>query len=163
MRTIKVVIKTHEGSGSNRTGWFTVLINIILYVRHTDIAKGFGNWQVSFFPSDLNKNKFRKANTSLMNTLGSSAFSCHVVYCFYCSYTNSLVMELVWQFRWTKAVVSVASRYRFMVIDRLGTDLQKKFEEYGKRFPRKLVLQLGLRVVGYFMVTWFPLDCLTTG
>ncbi|XP_035024306.2 serine/threonine-protein kinase VRK1 isoform X1 [Hippoglossus stenolepis] len=35
-------------------------------------------------------------------------------------------------------------RYRFMVIDRLGTDLQKKFEECGKRFPRKLVLQLGL-------------------
>ncbi|XP_018553234.1 serine/threonine-protein kinase VRK1 [Lates calcarifer] len=38
-------------------------------------------------------------------------------------------------------------RYRFMVIDRLGTDLQKKFEEYGRRFPRKLVLQLGLRLL----------------
>ncbi|KAM6968470.1 serine/threonine-protein kinase VRK1 [Tautogolabrus adspersus] len=38
-------------------------------------------------------------------------------------------------------------RYRFMVIDRLGTDLQKKFEESGKRFPRKLVLQLGLRLL----------------
>uniref|UniRef100_A0A671XGD3 VRK serine/threonine kinase 1 n=1 Tax=Sparus aurata TaxID=8175 RepID=A0A671XGD3_SPAAU len=38
-------------------------------------------------------------------------------------------------------------RYRFMVIDRLGTDLQKKFEECGRRFPRKLVLQLGLRLV----------------
>ncbi|XP_028994844.1 serine/threonine-protein kinase VRK1 [Betta splendens] len=38
-------------------------------------------------------------------------------------------------------------RYRFMVIDRLGTDLQKKFEECGKRFPRKLVLQLGLRLL----------------
>ncbi|XP_041668758.1 serine/threonine-protein kinase VRK1 [Cheilinus undulatus] len=37
--------------------------------------------------------------------------------------------------------------YRFMVIDRLGTDLQKKFEQGGKRFPRKLVLQLGLRLV----------------
>ncbi|KAM7376768.1 hypothetical protein PAMP_006476 [Pampus punctatissimus] len=37
--------------------------------------------------------------------------------------------------------------YRFMVIDRLGTDLQKKFEECGKRFPRKLVLQLGLRLL----------------
>lgn len=36
-----------------------------------------------------------------------------------------------------------------MVIDRLGTDLQKRFEESGKRFPRKLVLQLGLRLVGY--------------
>lgn len=49
-----------------------------------------------------------------------------------------------------------------MVIDRLGTDLQKKFEECGKRFPRKLVLQLGLRLVGYFMVTLFHLDCLST-
>ncbi|KAM7404117.1 hypothetical protein PAMA_004508 [Pampus argenteus] len=37
--------------------------------------------------------------------------------------------------------------YRFMVIDRLGTDLQKKFEECEKRFPRKLVLQLGLRLL----------------
>ncbi|KAM8915783.1 serine/threonine-protein kinase VRK1 isoform 1-T3 [Spinachia spinachia] len=39
-------------------------------------------------------------------------------------------------------------RYRFMVIDRLGIDLQKKFEECGRRFPRKLVLQLGLRLLG---------------
>ncbi|XP_074516798.1 serine/threonine-protein kinase VRK1 isoform X2 [Sebastes fasciatus] len=38
-------------------------------------------------------------------------------------------------------------RYRFMVIDRLGSDLQKKFEECGRRFPRKLVLQLGLRLL----------------
>lgn len=38
-------------------------------------------------------------------------------------------------------------RYRFMVIDRLGVDLQKKFEECGKKFPKKLVLQLGLRLV----------------
>lgn len=38
-------------------------------------------------------------------------------------------------------------KYRFMVIDRLGTDLQKKFEECGRRFPRKLVLQLGLRML----------------
>ncbi|XP_072221767.1 serine/threonine-protein kinase VRK1 [Leuresthes tenuis] len=38
-------------------------------------------------------------------------------------------------------------RYRFMVIDRLGTDLQKKFEECGRRFSRKLVLQLGLRLL----------------
>ncbi|XP_070836198.1 serine/threonine-protein kinase VRK1 [Chaetodon trifascialis] len=38
-------------------------------------------------------------------------------------------------------------RYRFMVIDRLGTDLQKKFEECERRFPRKLVLQLGLRLL----------------
>ncbi len=52
----------------------------------------------------------------------------------------------------TKVVFFVPSRYRFMVIDRLGTDLQKKFEECGRRFPRKLVLQLGLRLVGYFMI-----------
>lgn len=38
-------------------------------------------------------------------------------------------------------------KYRFMVIDRLGTDLQKKFEECGRRFSRKLVLQLGLRML----------------
>ncbi|KAL0968937.1 hypothetical protein UPYG_G00220170 [Umbra pygmaea] len=38
-------------------------------------------------------------------------------------------------------------RYRFMVMDRFGTDLQKKFEESGRRFPRKLVLQLGLRLL----------------
>lgn len=38
-------------------------------------------------------------------------------------------------------------KYRFMVIDRLGTDLQKKYEECGRRFPRKLVLQLGLRML----------------
>ncbi|KAM9465888.1 serine/threonine-protein kinase VRK1 isoform 1-T1 [Clarias gariepinus] len=38
-------------------------------------------------------------------------------------------------------------RYRFMVMDRFGTDLQKVFEESGKIFPRKLVLQLGLRLL----------------
>uniref|UniRef100_A0A9J8BGE6 non-specific serine/threonine protein kinase n=1 Tax=Cyprinus carpio carpio TaxID=630221 RepID=A0A9J8BGE6_CYPCA len=38
-------------------------------------------------------------------------------------------------------------RYRFMVMDRFGVDLQKKFEENGKKFPRKLVLQLGLRLL----------------
>ncbi|KAM3595614.1 uncharacterized protein V6R79_026434 [Siganus canaliculatus] len=38
-------------------------------------------------------------------------------------------------------------RYRFMVIDRLGADLQNKFEECGKRLPRKVVLQLGLRLL----------------
>ncbi|XP_030644934.1 serine/threonine-protein kinase VRK1 [Chanos chanos] len=39
------------------------------------------------------------------------------------------------------------SRYRFMVMDRFGTDLQKKFEESGKKFSHKLVLQLGLRLL----------------
>uniref|UniRef100_A0A8C6VH25 VRK serine/threonine kinase 1 n=1 Tax=Naja naja TaxID=35670 RepID=A0A8C6VH25_NAJNA len=37
--------------------------------------------------------------------------------------------------------------YRFMVMDRLGKDLQKIFEEQGKQFSRKTVLQLGLRIV----------------
>ncbi|XP_053564509.1 serine/threonine-protein kinase VRK1 [Bombina bombina] len=38
--------------------------------------------------------------------------------------------------------------YRFMVMDRFGKDLQKVFEENGKRFSHKSVLQLGLRLVG---------------
>ncbi|XP_064178273.1 serine/threonine-protein kinase VRK1 [Anguilla rostrata] len=38
-------------------------------------------------------------------------------------------------------------RYRFMVMDRFGTDLQKMFEQSNKKFPRKLVLQLGLRLI----------------
>lgn len=38
-------------------------------------------------------------------------------------------------------------RYRFMVMDRFGTDLQKLFEGNGKKFSRKLVLQLGLRLL----------------
>ncbi|KAJ8289020.1 hypothetical protein COCON_G00016790 [Conger conger] len=39
------------------------------------------------------------------------------------------------------------NRYRFMVMDRFGTDLQKMFEQGGRKFPRKLVLQLGLRLI----------------
>ncbi|XP_062974092.1 serine/threonine-protein kinase VRK1 isoform X2 [Elgaria multicarinata webbii] len=37
--------------------------------------------------------------------------------------------------------------YRFMVMDRFGKDLQKIFEERGKQFTRKAVLQLGLRIL----------------
>uniref|UniRef100_A0A8D0C1H8 Serine/threonine-protein kinase VRK1 n=1 Tax=Salvator merianae TaxID=96440 RepID=A0A8D0C1H8_SALMN len=37
--------------------------------------------------------------------------------------------------------------YRFMVMDRFGKDLQKIFEERGKCFSRKTVLQLGLRIL----------------
>lgn len=37
--------------------------------------------------------------------------------------------------------------YRFMVMDRFGSDLQKIFESNGKRFPHKTVLQLGLRLL----------------
>uniref|UniRef100_A0A673M3K1 non-specific serine/threonine protein kinase n=1 Tax=Sinocyclocheilus rhinocerous TaxID=307959 RepID=A0A673M3K1_9TELE len=40
-----------------------------------------------------------------------------------------------------------SKRDRFMVMDRFGVDLQKKFEGNGKKFPRKLVLQLGLRLL----------------
>uniref|UniRef100_A0A8C5N5C0 Serine/threonine-protein kinase VRK1 n=1 Tax=Leptobrachium leishanense TaxID=445787 RepID=A0A8C5N5C0_9ANUR len=36
---------------------------------------------------------------------------------------------------------------RFMVMDRFGKDLQKIFEDTGKRFPHKTVLQLGLRLI----------------
>ncbi|NXP28267.1 VRK1 kinase, partial [Scytalopus superciliaris] len=37
--------------------------------------------------------------------------------------------------------------YRFMIIDRFGSDLQKIYEDNAKRFPRKTVLQLGLRIL----------------
>nr|XP_014340688.1 PREDICTED: serine/threonine-protein kinase VRK1 isoform X2 [Latimeria chalumnae] len=37
--------------------------------------------------------------------------------------------------------------YRFMVMDRFGTDLQKIFEKNGNRFAHKTVLQLGLRLI----------------
>uniref|UniRef100_A0A8C4T5I3 Serine/threonine-protein kinase VRK1 n=1 Tax=Erpetoichthys calabaricus TaxID=27687 RepID=A0A8C4T5I3_ERPCA len=38
-------------------------------------------------------------------------------------------------------------RYRFMVMDRFGKDLQKIFEENDRQFARKTVLQLGLRIL----------------
>ncbi|NXP53650.1 VRK1 kinase, partial [Heliornis fulica] len=37
--------------------------------------------------------------------------------------------------------------YRFMIIDRLGRDLEKIQKENGKRFPHKTVLQVGLRML----------------
>lgn len=40
-----------------------------------------------------------------------------------------------------------STEYRFMVMQRFGTDLQKIFEENGKRFGVKTVLQLGLRIL----------------
>ncbi|KAJ6661839.1 hypothetical protein lerEdw1_013010 [Lerista edwardsae] len=43
--------------------------------------------------------------------------------------------------------ISFVISYRFMVMDRFGKDLQKIFEESGKRFTRKTVLQLGLRIL----------------
>ena len=41
------------------------------------------------------------------------------------------------------------TKYRFMVMERFGTDLQKLFEDNGKRFPLKTVLQLAIRIVSY--------------
>ncbi|XP_029926634.1 serine/threonine-protein kinase VRK1 isoform X2 [Myripristis murdjan] len=38
-------------------------------------------------------------------------------------------------------------RYRFMAMDRLGTDLQKVFEHHGGRLKKATVLQLGRRLV----------------
>lgn len=37
--------------------------------------------------------------------------------------------------------------YRFMVMERLGQDLQRIFEECGSRFKKEIVLQLGARMV----------------
>lgn len=38
-------------------------------------------------------------------------------------------------------------KYRFMVMQRFGSDLQNLFESNGKQFSIKTVLQLGLRIV----------------
>lgn len=43
-----------------------------------------------------------------------------------------------------------SSKYRFMVIERYDTDLQKLFEESNKRFPDKTVYQVGLSIVSNF-------------
>jgi len=39
------------------------------------------------------------------------------------------------------------SQYRFLIMDRFGTDLQKLFEQAGKRFPTSTVFLLGLKLV----------------
>lgn len=39
------------------------------------------------------------------------------------------------------------SKYRFMIIERFDKDLQKLFEDNGKRFPAKVVYQIGLSLV----------------
>lgn len=41
----------------------------------------------------------------------------------------------------------IVYRYRFMVMDRLGIDLQKVLQEGGGRFPKHTVLQLGCLLV----------------
>ena len=38
-------------------------------------------------------------------------------------------------------------KYRFMIMERFGTDLQKLFEANKKSFSHKAVLQLAIRVV----------------
>jgi vaccinia related kinase len=40
-----------------------------------------------------------------------------------------------------------SERYRFMVMERFGTDLQKLFEQAGKRFPTDTVFILGLKLI----------------
>lgn len=42
------------------------------------------------------------------------------------------------------------SRYRFMIMERFGTDLQKVFEDNGKSFTRTAVCLLAIRMVGSF-------------
>jgi len=39
------------------------------------------------------------------------------------------------------------SAYRFLVMQRFGSDLQKLFEQAGKRFPTSTVFLLGLKLV----------------
>ncbi|XP_023931169.1 serine/threonine-protein kinase VRK1 isoform X3 [Lingula anatina] len=39
------------------------------------------------------------------------------------------------------------TKYRFMIMERFGEDLQKKFERNGKRFPTEAVYRLGLRML----------------
>ena len=39
------------------------------------------------------------------------------------------------------------SDYRFLVMERYGKDLQKLFDENGKRFPTSTVFLLGLKLV----------------
>ena len=51
-------------------------------------------------------------------------------------------------------------KYRFMVMDRFGTDLQKLFEGNGKHFPTHTVFLLGLKLVltRYIPRSFNPLD-----
>lgn len=42
--------------------------------------------------------------------------------------------------------------YRFMVMDRFNTDLQKLFETNGKQFPEKTVFTLAIQVVINFVM-----------
>ncbi len=42
---------------------------------------------------------------------------------------------------------SAADKYRFMIMQRFGSDLQRLFEANHKSFPHRTVLQLAVRVV----------------
>ena len=50
------------------------------------------------------------------------------------------------------------SEYRFLIMERFGRDLQKLFEEAGKRFPTSTVFLLGLKLVRWDDV-WFVSIC----
>ncbi len=50
------------------------------------------------------------------------------------------------------------TRYRFMVMERFGSDLQKLFEANSKQFSRKVVLQLAVRLVSEICSQKQPLD-----
>lgn len=49
------------------------------------------------------------------------------------------------------------SKYRFMVIERFGKDLQKLLEENNKIFPIKTVCLIGLSVVSFTSVSFFKI------
>ena len=46
-------------------------------------------------------------------------------------------------------------KYRFMVMDRFGSDLQKLFEQHGKKFPVKTVFTLAIQMVRAFFFLYF--------
>ncbi|XP_060021420.1 serine/threonine-protein kinase VRK1 isoform X2 [Lagenorhynchus albirostris] len=50
-------------------------------------------------------------------------------------------------YRVEAAAWNPADNYRFMIMDRFGSDLQKIYEANAKRFSRKTVLQLSLRIL----------------
>ncbi|KAF3830880.1 hypothetical protein GH733_002118 [Mirounga leonina] len=46
-----------------------------------------------------------------------------------------------------ESIANAGTRYRFMIMDRFGSDLQKIYEANARRFSRKTVLQLSLRIL----------------
>lgn len=41
------------------------------------------------------------------------------------------------------------NKYRFLVMDRFGTDVEKIYKEHGYVFPESTVYSLGLRIVSH--------------